>query len=161
MNKILAFLSLTISIVIFSQSKSFSQSKGDLFVGADSELAVGRIQDLGLSPVIGYQVTNNLQFGVNFVVNTTNNTSYDWYQGYLKWYPTFVEKAINDNVRPFFKGSVGTSTTDKYTNVGVSIGATGFLAKWFYLEPSITYSYYNISGDINRLGVNVACGIRL
>lgn len=138
-----------------------AQQRGDLFVGADSELAGGRIADLGLSPVLGYQLNDHLQVGLNLVVSSTDNTSYDWFQGYLKWYPTFFTGVVNNNVRTFLKGSFGTSITDSYTNVGAALGVTGFLTKWFYLEPSVGYSYSDRRGDSNRLGVNLACGIRL
>lgn len=142
-------------------STVFSQTAGDLFVGAETSLTESRIVDLGLSPVVGYQFTDNFQAGVTMTSNSTENTSYNWFGVYGKWYPNSLKSAINDRVKPFVKANFGLSTTDSYTNLGASIGVTGFLSNWFCVEPAIGYSYSDQGGETNKLSVNLNCAIRL
>ena len=141
---------------------SKAQVKGDIFIGAGSQLSSQKIIDLAITPMIGYQATNKLQVGLNVVLSDYGGTDYDFVQIYIKAYPS-QKLNLKDNIKTFIQFSAGTSSSDNYTNIGFNVGATTFLgnSSWFYIEPSIGWSHSDFGHNSSLVGFNVTCGIRL
>lgn len=151
------------SLVLFASIFLFvdlnAQRKGDVIVGANTSLN-GRIVDLSLAPTVGYQLSDNVQLGFGMVLNKTPNTSYDWYQLYGRYYPT---KGMFAKIRPFAQAQFGVSSTNSYSTAGLQVGLTSFIKfdGWFFVEPSLGWTYSDYGGNSNSVGVNLALGLRL
>lgn len=135
----------------------FSQTKGDLFIGAGTDLTHSAVKDLQLSPTVGYQFSNKFQIGANIQFEGTDNTNFDWVSAFVKYYPGCGLK----NALVFTQLSGGFSSSDDFNTIGVNVGVTGFLNKWFYLEPTFGYTFTDYGIGTNKFGFNLSCGIKL
>lgn len=145
------FLSLILFITI--ASVTFSQTKGDFFVGTNSNLTWTSLSNLQLSTGIGYQVSDEWQVGGFTMINKQDHTSL-----YARWYPS--KCIIKENVRAFMQGSFDTSFDAEYWGINLSTGVTGFLNKTIYVEPRIGL-YWNQSTSDESLGFESSIGFGL
>lgn len=155
------FLFLFLAIMALSMS---AQQKGDLLVGVNTSLTDNRVTDLHFTPEIGYQFSDNLQVGIAVTYFKTDVSEYDRYSVDVKYYPTALKLNSTSKVRLFAGGSFGTGFLgDSDYSVGLKIGGTGYLNRWFYLEPNLGFvtDQYDGGAYLTRLNTGITCGIKL
>lgn len=145
---------------MFSISLAFSQSKGDIIIGANSSLSTSRLVDLRLLPTVGYQVNDAVQVGAGITVLNSPGSDYNSFSIYARYYPKSC--VISERIRSFFQLSGGVSPTHNTTAFGVDVGVTAFLNKWFFVEPRLGWDLNTFEDqNISNLGMSLGFGVRL
>lgn len=134
MKQFLLFSLIFISISLAAQSDTIS--KGDWFIGANSNFAGTSFDALSINPTIGYQINNEWQVGgqINY-----HSNGYDYTSIYLRYYPS--KCILKPTVKSFIQVSANTSWDDNSIGASAETGITGVLNKTFYIEPKIGFSY--------------------
>lgn len=142
-------LTLLLSIMtfgVYAQSTDINQSspvsQGDFLVGANA--ANVAVSDLQLSASVGYALTDQIVVGLSELSGND-----DSWAGAV-----FGRYYLNS---PFFaQGSVGYDSVEDDANFGASLGVTGFLANWVFVEPNIGVTF----GENTEFALGVSFGLR-
>jgi hypothetical protein len=143
------FFTLLLSIMtlgLSAQSTDINQSspvcQGDFIVGTN--VANVALSDLQLSASVGYALTDQIVVGLSELSGNDDSWS-----GAL-----FGRYYLNS---PFYaQGNVGYDSLEDDANFGASIGVTGFLANWVFVEPNVGVNF----GDNTEFNLGLSFGLR-
>lgn len=126
----------------------FSQERGEIWTELSADLTNSTITNSPISPSILYYPIDNIGVRVS-----------GFYQDADGGFSSSVQLAGRVYVTPngYAQGGIVTDFQDN-TGYTLSLGYTGHLTNWFYVEPSIKYYHEN---TINDVGISLGIGIVL
>lgn len=134
------FLVLLLTSVI-----GFSQERGEIWTELSADLTNSSLTNAPISPSILFYPIDNIGVRIS-----------GYYQGELS---SSVQLAGRVYVTPngYAQAGIVTDFNDN-TGYSLSLGYTGHLTNWFYVEPSVRYFHQN---TVNDIGISLGVGIVL
>lgn len=139
---LLSIMTLGLSAQTTESSQLSPVCQGDFLVGANA--ANVSVTDVQLSAAVGYALTDQIVVGLSELSGNDDSWSGSLFGRYYLNSPFYAQ------------GSVGYDSFEDDANFGASVGVTGFLAKWVFIEPNIGVNF----SDNTEFNLGLSFGLR-